>query len=619
MRGPHRQGVRHLSFTKSGTHCASSSNDMLVIWKCGATIHDPFVRLKMLDLSSVPHSLLQGAYISTGGEINNVAVCMQDGSISLWRGYDMQLLHEQPAPPIPSETLPPSYFSSLAISSSSTHLVLSGNAPVLYVYKIEMNNSSCSINFSHYICLDGSVNYIVDVVFLPPIIKTQGYWVVTLADDGIIRFIDLFAHSPGSEVLLEISPPPRDVFSSFALSSHGRYLAASTQKGSVYLYDVFSSFHQFNMPTNEFQQMELSQSTKSTTKCHPKVKSAGSATKSSPNKPQPTHPHPTPTSNLYPVPVLDESTFFSPKGLSHEKILALLRTYGEYPSKYRTIIWKSLLRLPENNEAYANLLRLGTHFAYTNLHNTLPIKNRRLYKKMERNLSLLVHWAPIFGEVQYLPELIFPFVKLINDDLLCFEIICTFLVNWCDEWFEFYPHPPVVVLQQIDTLLEIHDPHLVGHFYSLGLSSADYIYPLLTTLLSEVLRTEEWQILFDHLCSNPTSFLAFIVVAFLKYFRSALLKSSREDLEFFLHHINANDIHHILRLAYKTRIQTNLSDIPDTKPFQALPRGHYPIFHKVPKRRFEHQAQQIEQIRKQEEVYLAKKRAEVLHTVQTRM
>ena len=49
--------------------------------------------------------------------------------------------------------------------------------------------------------------------------------------------------------------------------------------------------------------------------------------------------------------------------------------------------------------------------------------------------------------------------------------------------------------------------------------------------MSEVLRTEEWQILFDHLSSNPTSFLSFVVIAFLKYFRSALLKSSREDFE----------------------------------------------------------------------------------------
>jgi hypothetical protein len=66
-------------------------------------------------------------------------------------------------------------------------------------------------------------------------------------------------------------------------------------------------------------------------------------------------------------------------------------------------------------------------------------------------------------------------------------------------------------------------------------------------------------------------------------------------------------------------MQTTLSDIPDTKPFHALPKGHYPIFNKVPKRRLNYQAQQIDQIRQQEEEYLAKKRAEVLHTVQTRI
>jgi hypothetical protein len=59
LKGPHRQGVRFISFTKSGSHCATSSDDMLIIWKCGATVNDVYVRIKMLDLSTVPHSLLQ--------------------------------------------------------------------------------------------------------------------------------------------------------------------------------------------------------------------------------------------------------------------------------------------------------------------------------------------------------------------------------------------------------------------------------------------------------------------------------------------------------------------------------------------------------------------------------
>lgn len=64
---------------------------------------------------------------------------------------------------------------------------------------------------------------------------------------------------------------------------------------------------------------------------------------------------------------------------------------------------------------------------------------------------------------------------------------------------------------------------------------------------------------------------------------------------------------------------TNLSDLPETKPFMPLPKGQYPIFNKVPKRRFNHQIREIERIRKEEETYLAKKRSEVLQTVHMRM
>lgn len=64
------------------------------------------------------------------------------------------------------------------------------------------------------------------------------------------------------------------------------------------------------------------------------------------------------------------------------------------------------------------------------------------------------------------------------------------------------------------------------------LSLQDYAYPLLTSLFSEVLRTEEWMVLFDHLVSNPPSFLHFVVIAYLKYFRTALLQiTSKEDFE----------------------------------------------------------------------------------------
>ncbi len=45
-----------------------------------------------------------------------------------------------------------------------------------------------------------------------------------------------------------------------------------------------------------------------------------------------------------------------------------------------------------------------------------------------RTLSVLANWAPILADCEYLPLLIFPFVKLFqNNHVTCFEIIVTFL------------------------------------------------------------------------------------------------------------------------------------------------------------------------------------------------
>lgn len=45
-----------------------------------------------------------------------------------------------------------------------------------------------------------------------------------------------------------------------------------------------------------------------------------------------------------------------------------------------------------------------------------------------RVLSALAHWAAIFGEVEYLPLITFPFVKLFqNNPVVCFEVVATFI------------------------------------------------------------------------------------------------------------------------------------------------------------------------------------------------
>lgn len=114
--------------------------------------------------------------------------------------------------------------------------------------------------------------------------------------------------------------------------------------------------------------------------------------------------------------------------LNKEKLLSILKGYGEYPAKYRMFIWRCLLVLPENHAAYSSLLDKGMHPSYLALHKQYPIKSRKLLRVLQRALSALAHWASIFGEMKYLPGLVFPFVKMFqNNQLVTFEILAAIL------------------------------------------------------------------------------------------------------------------------------------------------------------------------------------------------
>ena len=51
-----------------------------------------------------------------------------------------------------------------------------------------------------------------------------------------------------------------------------------------------------------------------------------------------------------------------------------------------------------------------------------------IFTLCNRVLSALAHWSPIFGEVDYLPMLVFPIVKMFpNNQLVCFEFVVAIL------------------------------------------------------------------------------------------------------------------------------------------------------------------------------------------------
>lgn len=94
---------------------------------------------------------------------------------------------------------------------------------------------------------------------------------------------------------------------------------------------------------------------------------------------------------------------------------SLLSEYGRFPAKFRCMIWRFLLRLPENHAAFTALVDKGVHPAYSDLHLKYPLKDSRLFRRLRRCLSALAHWSAVMGELEFLPELAFPFVKVYGE------------------------------------------------------------------------------------------------------------------------------------------------------------------------------------------------------------
>uniref|UniRef100_A0A671WZ67 TBC1 domain family member 31 n=1 Tax=Sparus aurata TaxID=8175 RepID=A0A671WZ67_SPAAU len=222
-----------------------------------------------------------------------------------------------------------------------------------------------------------------------------------------------------------------------------------------------------------------------------------------------------------------------PAGLNKKRLVALLKAFGEYPAKYRMFVWRSLLCLPENHASYSSLTDKGLHSAYLTLHDKYPIKSHKLQRGLQRVLSALAHWAAIFGEVEYLPLIAFPFVKLFqNNPMLCFEVVATVIVNWCQHWFEYFPNPPLNILSMAENVLAHHDKELLQHLVDCGITSQLYVWPLLETLFSEVLTRDEWLRVFDSIFSNHPSFLLMACVAYIICCREPLLLcSQKQDFE----------------------------------------------------------------------------------------
>lgn len=174
--------------------------------------------------------------------------------------------------------------------------------------------------------------------------------------------------------------------------------------------------------------------------------------------------------------------------LSVDKLRSLLSSYNCFPARYRLLIWKFLLRLPENTVAFKTLTDMGPHPAFNELESRYPLKSEGLLRRLQTVCSALGHWSPIFGEVEYLPVVAFPFVQLFKgDDLAAFETTMCILLHWHHNFLSTFPSAPVTILSTLEQLLKTHDPALRRHFIKIQLDAQGYGWTLLRSIFTEVL------------------------------------------------------------------------------------------------------------------------------------
>ncbi|XP_063499607.1 TBC1 domain family member 31 isoform X11 [Symphalangus syndactylus] len=564
MRG-HESSVFSISVHASGKYAITTSSDTAQLWDL-----DTFQRKRKLNiLQSVGIQKVFFLPLS-----NTILSCFKDNSIFAWECDTLFCKYQLPAPPESSSIL----YKVFAVTRDGRILAAGGKSNHLHLWCLEARQ------LFRIIQMPTKVRAIRHLEFLPDSFDAGSNQVLgVLSQDGIMRFINIQT----CKLLFEIGSLDEGISSS-AISPHGRYIASIMENGSLNIYSVQALTQEINkpppplvkviedLPKNKLSSSDLKRKVTSGRVQQP-AKSRESKIQTRILKQDLTGDFESKKNEL-------------PDGLNKKRLQILLKGYGEYPTKYSSLIDK------------------GTHVAFLNLQKKYPIKSRKLLRVLQRTLSALAHWSVIFSDTPYLPLLAFPFVKLFqNNQLICFEVIATLIINWCQHWFEYFPNPPINILSMIENVLAFHDKELLQHFIDHDITSQLYAWPLLETVFSEVLTREEWLKLFDNIFSNHPSFLLMTVVAYNMCSRAPLLNCNlKDDFEFFFHHRNNLDINVVIRQVYHL-METTPTDIhPDSmlNVFVALTKGQYPVFNQYPKFIVDYQTQEQERIRNDELDYL---------------
>ncbi|CAF0809776.1 unnamed protein product [Didymodactylos carnosus] len=610
MKG-HSSPVKEISVDMNGDYCITTSAEIAFLWELKT-----FERKRKLTITNKADVCLFRAFFCP--VTNYILTCFRDDSILVWEAKNLEFKYQLL---VPDKT--PPYYRCFAVTNDGRTLVAGGKSSYLQIWNLETHKLIKIIE------LPKTTKEIKEMEFICENFDSGSHKIIAmLCQDGILRFADIETCCDLFQLGNE-----NETISHFRIGSNGKFCTCIMVSGQLNIYDLPSTWKELNKVSIELKMTRLQMfppspmvsvlrskenyetnndnsqmtcSKASSTICSRNTRSSQKTVSTNKKVSNRRRSHSASTRDHRSTRLSDKTSLSSysldnsafrelPEGLNFKKLYQILRYYGEYPSKYRAFIWRCLMRLPENHGAFAALVDKGGHLVFAKLQEQYPLKSRKLLRIMQRVLSALAHWSSIFGETDYLPLLAFPFVKLFeNNQLICFEVIATVLFNWCQQWFMYFPNPPVNILGIIENLLTNHDHALLAHFTRHKVTSEVYAWPLLETLFSEVFTRDEWLCLFDHIFT-------------------LLRVIDLDDFKYFFHHRNPISLQSILTESYRLSEITPIDLDPKRmiESFQPLTKGQYPVFNKYPKFIVDYQIQEKEKLRQEEMGYIRQRELNV--------
>ena len=290
------------------------------------------------------------------------------------------------------------------------------------------------------------------------------------------------------------------------------------------------------------------------------------------------------------------------KLLTPQRLQQILQEYNCYPAKYRTIIWCSLLQLPNNIDQYRELIQMGIPQTVALQTRRILLKNATLKRALVKCWSCLGQWCKVLAHSDTIPGLIFPFVKMFQQNpVIAFEVCSTLIHNHFQLFFEYHPLEPSNYLGICSNILQHFDKTLYEFYREKEITASIYAWSLVKTSFSEVLDESQWMCLWDNVLSAPLYYLIFLAVAYNILQKEVIIRlPDKNVIQIFFREQNPICVNKLTSKAYKL-----LQKCPDQihpkkyfSQFQRIPPSVYPKFLKFPRKCLNLYEEKVEDLKK---------------------